>query len=60
MLKDKHASLRQVRRKHILMTLDLTTWDLEKAAKLLDLSIKELRREIKKIGSDCNETPDTD
>lgn len=60
MLKDKHATLRQVRRKHILMALDLAAWDLEKASKLLDLSIKELRKEIKKIGSDCNETPNTD
>jgi|GEM_PF-6801383 len=37
------------------MTLDNTAWDLAKASKLLDLSVKELRREIKKIGLDPNE-----
>lgn len=60
MPQNKHVTLKQIRREHILTTLDKTAWDLEKASKILDLSVKELRREIRKIGSDGMEMPDTD
>jgi transcriptional regulator with GAF, ATPase, and Fis domain len=56
---DKNVTLKQIRRKHILMTLDSTAWDLAKASKLLDLSVKELRREIRKIGLERNKNPET-
>lgn len=52
---NKHDTLEQIRKKHIIMVLDSTAWDLAKASKLLELPVEDLRREIKKIGLEANE-----
>lgn len=43
-------TLKEHEKEHLLKILQLTSWDLEKAARLLKIDISQLRRKIREHG----------